>query len=309
MSEQEGTRPSQDEKKVIHQQGHGGNGTDLRMNVPCHIIIQRIHWHVNLPEDAEMDSHLHLPMYFLLSQLALMDLTLISSTVPKMATDFFSGRRNILRVACGTQIFFFLTLGITECILIILMSYDKYVAICNPLRYALIISQRVYLKMAAISCAGGTLTSLAHTAYAMHFYICGSRKISHPLCEVMAILKLAREDITAHEKVMVMTSIVVLFIPLSFILSPYALIFLTVLHINSPKDRNKALATCSSHLIVLSLSFGPAMLVYMRPSSYQILFMPGATLTPMRNPLFHSLRSKEVVVALKKVLGCCLSSN
>lgn len=138
-----------------------------------------------------VDSHLHMPMYFLLSQLALMDMMLISSTVPKMATNFFSGRRNISRVACGTQIFFFLTLGIAECILITLMSYDWYVAICNPLRYALIMSQKVCLQMAAISWAGGALTSLAHTAYTMHFPICGSREISHFLCEVMAILKLA----------------------------------------------------------------------------------------------------------------------
>ncbi|XP_069323600.1 olfactory receptor 2V1-like [Eulemur rufifrons] len=256
-----------------------------------------------------VDSHLHRPMCFLLSQLALMDLTLISSTVTKMATDFFSGRRNISWVTCGTQIFFFLTLGITKRILIILMSYDQYVAICNSLRYALIMSQRVCLKMAAISSAGGTLTLLAHTAYAMHFSICGSREISHPLCEVMAILKLAHDDIAAYEKVMVVTSIAVLLIPLSFILSSNALIFLTVLHMNSPEDRNKSLATCSSHLTVTSLYFGPAMLVYMRPSSYQILFMPGATLTPRRNLLIHSLRSKEVVVALKKVLECCLYSN
>ena len=87
-----------------------------------------------------VDSHLHMPMYFLLSQLALMDMTLISSIVPKMATDFFSGKRNISRVACGTQIFFFLTVGIAECTLITLMSYDRYVAICNPLRYTLIMS-------------------------------------------------------------------------------------------------------------------------------------------------------------------------
>ncbi|XP_011383773.1 olfactory receptor 56-like [Pteropus vampyrus] len=262
-----------------------------------------------------VDSRLHTPMYFLLSQLALMDLTLISTTVPKMATDFFSGRRNISRGACGTQIFFFLTLGIAECILITLMAYDRYIAICNPLRYALIMNQRVCLQMAATSWAVGALTSLAHTAYAMHFPICGSREISHFLCEVMAILKLACEDISAYEKAVVMTSIVVLLVPLSFILSSYSFIFLAVFRIQSPKGRNKALATCSSHLTVVSLYFGPAILVYMRPSSYhspqldQVLFMLGAILTPMLNPLIYSLRNKEVLCALKKVLGCCLTSS
>ncbi|XP_075398910.1 olfactory receptor 2M2-like [Tenrec ecaudatus] len=256
------------------------------------------------------DSRLHTPMYFLLSQLALMDLTLISSTVPKMATDFFSGKRNISRVACGTQIFFFLTMGIAECILITLMSYDRYVAICNPLRYALIMNHRVCLQMAAFSWAGGALTSLAHMAYALHFPTCGSREISHFLCEVMAILKLACEDISAYEKAVVVTSTVVLLIPLSLILSSYALIFFAVLRMNSPEGRNKAMATCSSHLTVVSLYFGPAILVYMRPSSYHspkldhILFMLGAILTPMMNPLIYSLRNKEVKHALKKVLGC-----
>nr|XP_051684516.1 olfactory receptor 2T27-like [Oryctolagus cuniculus] len=261
-----------------------------------------------------VDSHLHTPMYFLLSQLALMDLTLISSTVPKMAADFFLGQRNISRVACAAQIFFFLTLGIAECILITFMSYDRYVAICNPLRYALLMSQRVCLQMAAVSWAGGAFLSLAHTAYAMHFPICGSTEISHFLCEVMAILKLACEDISAYEKAVVATSIVVLLIPLSLILTSYVLIFLAVLRMNSPEGRNKALATCSSHLAVVSLYFGPAMLVYMRPSSYhspkldQVLFLLGAILTPMMNPLIYSLRNKEVVGALKKVLGCCPTS-
>ncbi|XP_007522830.1 olfactory receptor 2V1-like [Erinaceus europaeus] len=262
-----------------------------------------------------VDSHLHTPMYFLLSQLALMDLTLISIVVPKMGTDFFLGRRNISQVACGIQIFFFLTLGISECILITLMSYDRYVAICNPLRYSLIMSHRVCLQMAFISWAGGTLTSMVHTAYALHFPICGSREIAHFLCEVMAILKLVCEDISAYEKAVVMTSIIVLLIPLSFILSSYALIFRAVLHMNSPEVRNKALATCSSHLIVVSLYFGPAMVVYMRSRSYhspkldQVLFMLGGILTPMMNPLIYSLRNKEVVGALKRLLRCFLTSK
>ncbi|XP_037673447.1 olfactory receptor 56-like [Choloepus didactylus] len=260
-----------------------------------------------------VDPHLHTPMYFLLSQLALMDLTLISSTVPKMVANFFSGRKNISQVACGTQIFLFLTLGIAECILITLMSYDRYVAICNPLRYSFIRSQKVCLQMAAISWAGGALISLAHMAYSLHFPICGSREIPHFLCEVMAILKLVCEDISAYEKAVVVTSVAVLFIPLSLILTSYALIFLTVLRMNSPEGRNKAVSTCSSHPSVVTLYFGPAMLVYMRPSSYhgpkldQVLFMLGAILTPTLNPLIYSLRNKEVVSALKKMLGRCLN--
>ncbi|XP_044531129.1 olfactory receptor 2T11-like [Gracilinanus agilis] len=255
-----------------------------------------------------VDPRLHIPMYFLLSQLAIIDLTLISSTVPKMAADFFSRRTKISHVACGTQIFFFLTLGIAECILLTLMAYDRYVAICKPLRYPIIMSQRTCIKMTCVSWFGGAFISLVHTAYVMHFPICGSRKIPHFLCEVMAILKITCEDIRAYEKAVVVTSIVVLLVPLSLILSSYTLIFLSVLRMNSPKGRNKALATCSSHLTVVSLYYGPAIVVYMRPSYYhspkidQILFVLGAILTPMMNPLIYSLRNKEVVGALKKIL-------
>lgn len=131
----------------------------------------------------------------------------------------------------------------------------------------------------------------------------------------MAILKLVCEDISGYEKTMLVTGTLVLLIPLSLILTSYALIFLTVNQVNSTQGRSKALATCFSHLTVVCLYFGPAMLVYMRPTSYhrpmldQVFFMLGAILTPMMNPLMHSLRNKEVVCALRKLLGDCLSSS
>ena len=138
--------------------------------------------------------------------------------------------------------------------------------------------------------------------------------VPHFLCEVMAILKLAREDISAYEKAVMMTSITVLLIPLSLIMSSYALIFLAVLCTNSPEARNKALATGSSHLTVVILYFGPAMLVCMKPNSHhspklaKVLFMLRAILTPMMTPLIYSLRNKEVVCVWQMALGCCLTS-
>ncbi|XP_055972950.1 olfactory receptor 2M5-like [Sorex fumeus] len=258
-----------------------------------------------------LDSRLHTPMYFLLSQLSVMDLTLTSSIVPKMAANFFSGWRNISFLACGTQIFFSLTVAIAECILITLMCFDRYVAICNPLRYSLIISPRVCAQMAAMSWAGGALTSLGHTAFTLHFQICNPREIPHFFCEVMAVLRIVCEDISAYEKAVVVTSILVLLLPLSLILSSYIIIFLAVLRMNSPEGRNKALATCTSHLCVVGLYFGPGMCIYMRPGSAktpklnQGLFLFGTVLTPLLNPLAYSLRNKEVLSALKKFIGRC----
>ncbi|XP_032251673.1 olfactory receptor 2M5-like [Phoca vitulina] len=254
-------------------------------------------------------SHLHTPMYFLLSQLSLMDLTLTSSIVPMMAANFFSGWRSISFMACGTQIFFSLTVAIAECILITLMCFDRYVAICDPLRYPVIINPKVCLQMIAMSWAGGALTSLGHTAFTLHFNICSPREIPLFFCEVMAVLRIVCEDITAYEKAVVITSIVVLLLPLSLILSSYVLIFLAVLRMNSPEGRNKALATCSSHLCVVGLYFGPGMCIYMRlgsaktPKLNEGLFLFGTVLTPLLNPLAYSLRNKEVLSALKKLMG------
>ncbi|XP_007522834.2 olfactory receptor 2V1-like [Erinaceus europaeus] len=262
-----------------------------------------------------LDSRLHTPMYFLLSQLSLMDLMLTSSIVPKMAVNFFSGWKSISFLACGTQIFVSLAVAIAECVLITLMCFDRYVAICNPLRYSLIISPKVCLQMAATSWAVGTLTSLGHTAFTLHFHICSPREIPHFFCEVMAVLRIVCEDISDYEKAVVVTSILVLLLPLSLILSSYVLIFLAVLRMNSPEGRNKALATCSSHLCVVGLYFGPGMCIYMRPGSAktpklnQGLFLFGTVLTPLLNPLAYSLRNREVLNALKKLMARCQSSQ
>ncbi|XP_076994283.1 olfactory receptor 2AJ1-like [Tamandua tetradactyla] len=255
-----------------------------------------------------LDYRLHSPMYFLLSQLSLIDMALISTSVPKMVTNFFSGKRDISQVGCGVQIFFSLTLGIAECLLLTLMSYDRYVAICNPLQYSVIMRHTICTQMVIVSWLGGAVTSLVHTAYAMHFPTCHPREIPHFLCEVMALLKLTCENITAYVKSVVISSFLVVLIPLSLILASYTLIFLAVLHMNSPKGRSKALATCSTHLCVVSLYFGPAILVYMRPGSSetpklnQSLFMFNAILTPMLNPLIYSLRNKDVIAAMKNIV-------
>ncbi|XP_006894021.1 PREDICTED: olfactory receptor 2M2-like [Elephantulus edwardii] len=255
------------------------------------------------------NAHLHTPMYLLLSQLSLMDLTLITTTVPKMAVDFFSGNRGISRLGCGVQIFLYLMLGVAECILLTLMAFDRYLAICNPLRYSVFMTPRVCAQMAASSWAGGALSSFIYTVWVMHFSTCDSREIHHFYCEVMALLKLSCEDTSTYEKVVLAAGIIFLLVPFGLILTSYNLIFFTVLRMNSSDGKKKALATCSSHLGVVSLYFGPAMIIYMSPISSlspemdQHLFVFDAIITPMLNPLIYSLRNKEVVMALKKVLG------
>ncbi|XP_006874537.1 PREDICTED: olfactory receptor 2M2-like [Chrysochloris asiatica] len=256
-----------------------------------------------------LDSHLHSPMYFLLSQLSLMDISLISTTVPKMLTNFFSGTSDISYIACGIQIYFHSALGGSECILLTLMSYDRYVAICNPLRYVTIMNSEVCLQMAIVSWAGGAFNALVQTTYTMHFPRCGSREVHHFFCELQAVLKLSCEDTSIYEKVVFIIGIVFLLTPFGLILASYIFIFLSVLHLNSTKARNKALATCSSHMMVVFLYFGPTMFIYMIPSALhtseqdESLSIFYTILTPMLNPLIYSLRNKEVGEALRKVLG------
>ncbi|XP_076994111.1 olfactory receptor 2T27-like [Tamandua tetradactyla] len=256
-----------------------------------------------------LDSRLHTPMYFLLSQLSLIDLAYISSTVPKAVTNYFTGKKNISYLACAAQLFFFLTLGIAECVLLTLMAYDRYVAVCNPLRYTVLMSPRVCLQMATAAWTGGALAALVHTIYPMQFPVCGSREINHYFCEMPAIMRLSCVDTSAYEMVKFVTTIVFLLVPFILILTSYTLIFLTVLRMSSCKGGIKALATCSSHLTVVSLYFGQAIFIYMTPSSShtpeqdQIVAVFGTMVTPMLNPIIYSLRNKEVLGALRKVVG------
>ncbi|KAM5168989.1 olfactory receptor 2T27-like [Callospermophilus lateralis] len=258
------------------------------------------------------DSRFHTPMYILLSQLSIIDLTLTSTIVPKMASNFFTGKRSISWIGCGTQSFFFLMLGMSECLILTLMAYDRYVAVCNPLRYPTIMSTRICLHMIAGCWIGGSSSSFIHTVYPMHFPICGSREIQHFFCEVPVLIKLSCEDTSVYQLVVVVTSIVLLVVPFSLITTSYTFIFITVFHMNSVKGRRKVLATCSSHLIVVSLFFGPNIFIYMTftsshsPQQDQVLSVFSNILTPMLNPIIYSLRNKEVVAALRKLSGRCV---
>ncbi|XP_023597200.1 olfactory receptor 2M2-like [Trichechus manatus latirostris] len=254
-----------------------------------------------------LDPQLHSPMYFLLSRLSLMDISFISTTVPKMLTNFFSGTSDISYIACGTQIYFYFALGGSECILLTLMANDRYVAICKPLRYMVIMNLKVCLQMAIVSWVGGAINSVVHTTYTMHFPRCGF------FCELPAVLELSCEDASAYEKVILVMGILFLLIPFGLILTSYTLIFLSVLHISSSKGRNKAFTTCSAHLIVVFLYFGPSMFIYMIPSSLhtseqdQGLSVFYTILTPMLNHLIYSLRNKAVGEALRKLCAKALS--
>ncbi|XP_075828831.1 olfactory receptor 2AE1-like [Microtus pennsylvanicus] len=254
------------------------------------------------------DPRLHTPMYFLLSQLSLMDLMQVSTTIPKMASNFLSGKKSISFVGCATQHFMYLCLAGAACVLLALMSYDRYVAICHPLRYTVLMSRRVGKMMAVMSWLSGSVNSLIHTSILMSFPFCGSRIIHHFYCEFPAILKLLCGNITLYETTVYISTVSFLLLPIILVSTSYGLILHSVMQMRSAGSKRNAFATCSSHLIVVSLGYGAGMFSYMRPRSQRNPLQDKvgsvfySIITPTLNPLIYTLRNKDVARAFKKVL-------
>ena len=254
------------------------------------------------------ESRLHTPMYFLLSHLSFMDILHTSNIVPKMITDFLSGSKTISFATCGFQIFLSLTLLGGECLLLAAMSYDRYVAICHPLRYPILMNDCVSVLMAGGAWFIGIINSIVHTAYALHFPFCGTRVIDHFFCEVPAMLVLSCVDTTLYERGIYVSGIIFLLVPFSLIFASYVQILLTVLRMKSKEARKKSFSTCFFHMIVVIMYYGPFIFTYMRPKKYHT---PGqdkslaifyTILIPSFNPIIYSIRNKDVLDAMKNML-------
>ncbi|KAM9729818.1 olfactory receptor 2V2-like [Dama dama] len=262
-----------------------------------------------------MDSRLHTPMYFFLSQLSLMDLMLVCTNVPKMAVNLLSGRKSISFVGCGIQMGLFVSLMGSEGLLLGLMAYDRYVAISHPLHYPILMSQRACLQIVGSSWAFGIIDGLIQMVVVMTLPFCGLREVDHFFCEMLSLLKLACADTSIFENFAFVCCIIMLFLPFSIIVASYARILRTVLHMRSAQAGKKSLATCSSHLTAVFLFYGAAMFIYLRPRSYRapshdkVVSIFYTVLTPMLNPLIYSLRNQEVMGALKKGLDHCRIGN
>ncbi|XP_007516506.2 olfactory receptor 2T8-like [Erinaceus europaeus] len=260
------------------------------------------------------DPRLHTPMYFLLSQLSLMDLMLVSTVVPKMAADYLTGKKSITPTGCGLQIFFFLTLGGGECFLLAAMSYDRYVAVCHPLRYPVLMSWPLCLRMTLGSWFLGAVDGMMQAAATLSFSFCSTHEVDHFFCEAPTLVRLACADTSVFEYVMYVCCVLMLLIPFCLILISYSLILSAVVQMRSTEARKKAFATCSSHLAVVGLFYGAAIFIYMRPKSYRsanhdkIVSAFYTIFTPVLNPLIYSLRNSEVKGALRKCLGQCAAT-
>lgn len=254
-----------------------------------------------------VDSRLHTPMYFLLSQLSLFDVGFPLVTIPKMASDFLQGEGSISFGGCAAQIFFLTLMGVAEGILLALMSYDRYVAVCHPLQYSLLMRRQMCLLMVISSWLAGVLNACIQTSITLHFPYCASHTVDHFFCEVPALLKLSCADTSTYELVLSTSGVLILVLPLSLIATSYGHVLGAVLRMRSEEAHHKAFTTCSSHITAVGLFYGAAVFMYMVPGAYHspqdnMVSLFYSLITPTLNPLIYSLRNREVWMALVKVL-------
>ncbi|CAM9344937.1 unnamed protein product [Rangifer tarandus platyrhynchus] len=256
-----------------------------------------------------LDTHLHTPMYFFLSILSLVDMSYVTTTVPQMLVNLVYPGRTISWGACAAQMFIFLILGIAECVLYAIMAYDRYMAICFPLHYTILMSHPICIKMVTVCCFISIAGALIYTVFTMRLPYCGPHKINHFFCEVPAVLKLACADTSLNDQLDFILGFILLLIPLSFILVSYVRIFVSILSMRSPQGRLKSFSTCVSHITVVTMFYGPAMIMYMRPGSWydperdKKLALFYNVVSAFLNPIIYSLRNKDVKRAFLKVLG------
>ncbi|XP_045871738.1 olfactory receptor 10Q1 [Meles meles] len=256
-------------------------------------------------------SSLRTPMYFFLCNLSFLEICYTSVVVPLMLSNIWGTRKPIPLAGCGAQMFFFVTLGSTDCFLLAIMAYDRYVAICHPLHYTLIMTQRLCAQMVACAVGLALLLSLQLTALIFTLPFCGHRReINHFLCDVPPVLRLACADIRVHQAVLYVVGILVLTVPFLLICVSYVFIASAILRIRSAEGRRRAFSTCSSHLTVVLLQYGCCSLVYLRPRSStsededRHIALVYTFVTPLLNPLIYTLRNKDVKGALRDaVLG------
>ncbi|XP_030043873.1 olfactory receptor 2K2-like [Microcaecilia unicolor] len=255
------------------------------------------------------DRHLHIPMYFFLANLSILDISSVTVTVPKLLAILLTKNNTISFSACFIQMFCYMGCVEIEFTLLTAMAYDRYVAICNPLRYTIIMNKRICALLAVVSWVIGFLEALPHIIITSQFSFCESNVINHFFCEIAAVAKLSSTGASIIETITFIESPFSAFAPFLLTLISYVFIISTILKICSREGKSKAFSTCSSHLTVIILLYGSVLGVYMQPwsgpsvkSSKLIIAIYIVTL-PLLNPLIYSLRSKELNVALKKAIS------
>ena len=253
------------------------------------------------------DHHLHSPMYFLLANLSFIDTGVSSIATPKMISDLFRRHKVISLRGCITQMFFIHTVGGAEMVLLTVMAYDRYVAICKPLHYPTIMSLRMCTSLLAVAWTIGLIHSVAQLAFVVNLPFCGPNEINHISCETPAVLELACADTFLFEICAFTGTILTVIVPFLLILLSYVRILFAILKMPSTTGRQKSFSTCASHLTSVTLFYGTASMTYLQPKSgyspetKKLMSLAYMLLTPLLNPLIYSLRNSEMKRVLLKV--------
>lgn len=255
-----------------------------------------------------VDPHLQTPMYFFLRNFSFLEISFTSIFTPRFLTSMTTGNKVISFTGCLIQYFFAIFLGATEFYLLASMSYDRYVAICKPLHYLTLMSSRVCIQLVFCSWLGGIMAILPPIFLMSQVDFCASNVLNHYFCDYGPLLELACSDTSLLELVVIFLASVTLVVTLALVTLSYAYIIRTILKIPSSHQRTKAFSTCSSHLIVISLSYGSCMFMYINPSAKEEgAFNKGiavliTSVTPSLNPFIYTLRNQQVKKAFKHTI-------
>ncbi|XP_004443670.1 PREDICTED: olfactory receptor 8G5-like [Ceratotherium simum simum] len=255
-----------------------------------------------------LSSHLHTPMYYFLRSLSFIDLCQSSVITPKMLVNFVTEKNIISYPECMIQLYFFLVFAISECYMLAAMAYDRYVAICSPLLYNVIMSHQACFSLIWGVYIIGLGCAFAHTSCMFRVHFCKFDVINHYFCDLLSLVKLSCSSTFVNELLILIFSAINILVPTLTILSSYIFIIASILRIRSTEGRSKAFSTCSSHISAVAVFFGSAAFMYLQPSSVSSMDQGKVSsvfytiVVPMLNPLIYSLRNKDVNVALKKML-------
>ncbi|CAK7321249.1 Olfactory receptor 12 [Vulpes lagopus] len=254
-----------------------------------------------------LDARLHSPMYFFLKNLSFVDLCYSSVIAPKALANFFSSSKVITFAGCATQFFFFSLLASTECFLLGVMAYDRFMAICNPLHYPVTMCQSACTRLVLGAYCGGCLNSVVQTSFTFHLSFCSSNRINHFFCDVPPLLQIACGN-TAINELLLFGICGLIIVGVTFvILISYGYITVTILRMRSGTGRHKIFSTCGSHMTAVTLFFGTLFVMYAQPGAIEsmeqgkVISVFYTLVIPMLNPLIYSLRNKDVKEAVQRL--------